>query len=163
MLDWIRELRSVFYEDILRRRKMTPFLIAVSFSLSFIVSRMTVMYGPSWLRLFIRSYHIHHFYYGFFLIAIANWIALTTNRPRMFNVAAVLFGIGMGLFMDEFGLLLTCTSSPALACDYFARQTYDASLIILGLLFAFMYSGPMFSKTRRMMRGLFSAVAALFE
>lgn len=147
MFDWLRDLRSVLYEDIIRRKKTAPFIVAVAFLLSFVAARLTVLFGPSWLRLFIHDYHVHHFYYGFVLIAISNWIALTTNRQHMFNLAAAFFGAGLGLFMDEFGLLLTCTS-PALECNYYAQQTYDGILLLFGFFFAVIYSRPMVSKLK---------------
>jgi hypothetical protein len=147
VLHWISDLRSIFYDDILRRNKQTPFIIFISFVIAFAVARLTIILGPEWLRLYIRNYHIHHFYYGFVLLAIANWIALTTNREHMFKFAAVLFGIGMGLFVDEFGLLLTCTT-PTKDCDYWARQSYDIFIVIAGILLAVLYSGPAFSRTR---------------
>lgn len=147
MLHWVKDLRSVMYNDILQRKKQTPFIIFISFAIAFAIARLTVTYGPEWLRFYIRQYHIHHFYYGFALLALSNWIALTTNKEHMFKVSAVLFGIGMGLFVDEFGLLLTCTTPP-MGCDYWARQSYDVFVLIGGGLLALIYSGPMLSKIK---------------
>ncbi len=146
---WVEDIKSLNYADIIRRRKQTPFIVFISFILSFAVARLTILYGPEWLRLYIRHYHIHHFYYGFALLAIANWIALTTNREHMFKLAATLFGIGMGLFVDEFGLLLTCTTPP-MGCDYWARQSYDVFILVAGLMLAALYSKPVFSKLKRL-------------
>jgi len=143
MLHIVRDLKSLLYQDILRRNKKTPFIIAVSFIVAFLIARGTVLFGPEWLRLYISQYHIHHFYYGFALVAISNWIALTTNREHMFNFAAVLFGAGLGLFIDEFGLLLTCTTPP-MGCDYYARQSYDAFTVLVAAFFAVIYSKPIF-------------------
>lgn len=143
MLHIVRDLKSLLYQDILRRNKKTPFIIAVSFIVAFLIARGTVLFGPEWLRLYISQYHIHHFYYGFALVAISNWIALTTNREHMFNFAAILFGAGLGLFIDEFGLLLTCTTPP-IGCDYYARQSYDAFMVLVAVFFAIIYSGPIF-------------------
>jgi hypothetical protein len=145
---WVEDIKSLNYLDILRRRKQTPFIVFAAFVLSFAAARLTIMYGPEWLRLYVMTYHIHHFYYGFALLAIANWIALTTNREHMFKLAAVLFGVGMGLFVDEFGLLLTCTTPP-MGCDYWARQSYDMFMIISGILLAVLYSKPAISKIGR--------------
>lgn len=143
MLHIVRDLKSLLYQDILRRNKKTPFIVAVSFIVAFLIARGTVLFGPEWLRLYISQYHIHHFYYGFALVAISNWIALTTNREHMFNFAAILFGAGLGLFIDEFGLLLTCTTPP-IGCDYYARQSYDAFMVLVAVFFAIIYSGPIF-------------------
>ncbi len=151
---WLRELRSIWYEDIIRRNKQTPFIIFTSFVISFAAARSFVMFEPESFQLFIKQYHIHHFYYGFALLAIANWIALTTNRRFMFRLAAMLFGIGLGLFIDEFGLLLTCTT-PALNCNYWVRQSYDAFMLIGGILLAILYSKPTFSFCIRCFRRAF--------
>jgi hypothetical protein len=153
VVHWVRDLQSVLYKDIIRRKKLTPFLVAVSFIGAFALARLTVLLGPEWLRLIVRQYHIHHFYYGFVLIAVSNWIALTTDRRHMFQFAAVLFGAGLGLFVDEFGLLLTCTT-PAFECDYYARQTYDAFMLITAALVAVLYSKPIISVFRRLIRRL---------
>lgn len=138
---WIRDLQSVLYDDVIRRKKVTPFIIAISFIIAFALARGTVVFGPEWMRLIVKEYHIHHFYYGFILIAISNWIALTTDRVHMFRFAAVLFGAGLGLFMDEFGLLLTCTTA-GFECDYYSRQSYDAVMYLSALFFAIIYSKP---------------------
>ncbi len=153
VLHWARDLKSVLYQDILRRNKQTPFVIFVSFILSFAAARLVVRFGPETLRLIINTYHVHHFYYGFILLAVANWIALTTDRKHMEQFAAVLFGVGLGLFIDEFGLLLTCTTS-ALECDYWGRQSFDAFMLIGGVLLAVLYSGPFLGACMRFVRRL---------
>jgi hypothetical protein len=155
VLHWVRDLQSVLYDDIIRRRKQTPFIIFISFILAFAAARLTVNLGPEWLRLIIRQYHIHHFYYGFAIIAISNWIALTTDRKHMFHFAAVLFGIGLGFIVDEIGLLLTCTT-PALQCDYYSRQTFDIFMVIAGMFFAVLYSNPIIAVLRKITRRLVS-------
>ena len=154
VMHWLRDLRSIWYEDIIRRNKQTPFIIFISFVIAFALARGVVVFGPESLRLFIKTYHIHHFYYGFALLAISNWIALTTDRPHMERFAAVLFGIGLGLFVDEFGLLLTCTTLTK-DCDYWARQSYDAFVLIGGLFLAILYSKPALSLFFRTIRRVF--------
>ena len=158
VVHWLRDLQSVLYQDIIRRNKQTPFIVFISFIIAFAVSRLTILLGPEWLRLFVREYHIHHFYYGFALIAISNWIALTSDRKHMINIASVLFGVGLGFFVDEFGLLLTCTT-PAFECDYFARQTFDVFTYLAGILLVFIYSKPFFGLLKKIVRRLFSSEA----
>ena len=76
---------------------------------------------------------------------------MTTDRKHMFHIAAGLFGFGLGVFLDEFGLLLTCTT-PALECDYFAQQTYDAVTFVVAIFFAILYSAPMLRLLKRIFR-----------
>jgi len=140
MLHWLRNLKSIWYEDILRRNKITPFIIFLSFIISFGTARVVVHVFPT-LNIIIKQYHIHHFYYGFILLIISNWIALVTNKKIMFWISAAIFGAGLGAIVDEFGLLLTC-ATPALQCDYWARQSFDAFIIIIVLLLAILYSRP---------------------
>lgn len=158
VVHWLRDLQSVLYQDIIRRNKQTPFIVFISFILAFAASRLTILLGPEWLRLFVSQYHIHHFYYGFALIAISNWIALTSDRKHMINMASVLFGVGLGLFVDEFGLLLTCTT-PAFECDYFARQTFDVFTYLAGILLVVIYSKPFFGLLKKIVRRFFSSEA----
>jgi hypothetical protein len=154
---WVRDLQSVLYEDIIRRKKQAPFIIFISFIIAFAAARLTVNLGPEWLRLIIRQYHIHHFYYGFALIAVSNWIALTTDRKHMFHFAAGLFGVGLGFIVDELGLLLTCTT-PALKCDYYARQTFDIFMVLAGVFLAALYSTPIISGLKRIARKFASSM-----
>ena len=154
---WIRDIRSVLYKDILRRKKQTPFIIFISFLAAFILARAVVSYGPEWLRLFILQYHIHHFYYGFGLLVIANWIALTTDRKHMEHFAAVLFGLGLGLIVDEFGLLLTCTT-PGTVCDYWARQSFDAFMLVAGIFLTILYSAPVLGGFMRFLKKVFGGL-----
>ena len=150
---WVKDIQSVWHQDIIKRNKQTPFIVFCSFVIAFAVARAMVVFGPEWLRLFIKQYHVHHFYYGFILLAVANWIALTTNRPHMERFAAMLTGIGLGLFIDEFGLLLTCTT-PAFECDYWGRQSFDAFMLLGGVFLAVLYSGPVMGACVRFFRKL---------
>ena len=154
VIHWFRDLRSIWYQDIIRRKKQTPFIIFISFIAAFAIARLVVLLGPESWYLWIREYHIHHFYYGFALITIACWIALTTDRKHMMNIAAVLFGGGLGLFMDEFGLLLTCTT-PAFDCDYYARQSYDAVMYVAAMFLAILYSRPFLAWLKKFIFRLF--------
>lgn len=143
----VKDLASLAYKDILRRRKTAPFLIFISFILFFAISRLTVRTFPDF-AIIIRQYHIHHFYYGIFLISVAAWIALVSNRQRLMSIAAVMFGAGLGLITDEIGLLLTC-NSEGLNCDYYARESFDIAVYI-GLFFlAAIYFPPFWLKVKK--------------
>jgi len=57
----------------------------------------------------IRSsdvFQLHHFYYGLAMLLIATSFLLATKRQRVRWDAALIFGIGSGLCVDEAGLLL---------------------------------------------------------
>jgi hypothetical protein len=73
------------------------------------------------------GYHIHHFYFGIILLVIAGWLAIV-ERPYIKNrYLAVIYGVGLGLFLDEIGLLLTWG-------DYFSGLTYIITLFVLGVM-----------------------------
>ncbi len=142
----VKDLASLAYRDIHRRKKTAPFIILVTFVISFAIARITVLTFPD-LAVVVRQYHIHHFYYGIALISAAAWIALVSNKPRLITLAAVFFGAGLGLVADEIGLLLTC-NSEGLNCDYYARGSFDLA-VLLGLsFFAFIYFPPFWRKVR---------------
>ena len=63
----------------------------------FYIGRNVILFG----------YHIHHFYFGFIMICYAAWNAIVNTEKMDRNLMAIIFGAGLGLFMDEIGMLLT--------------------------------------------------------
>ena len=124
--------------------KTIPFIISSSYLLTFLFIRLAVMIAGSAgsaastaaktgdIEFYIGSniilfgYHIHHLYIGIALIALAGWfsIARTEFVDRRDN--ALIYGIGLGLFMDEIGLLLSWG-------DYWHSTTYLLSLLLGGI------------------------------
>jgi hypothetical protein len=51
-------------------------------------------------------FQLHHFYYGLAILLASVGFLLVTGRQRVRWDAALIFGIGAGLFADEAGLLL---------------------------------------------------------
>lgn len=147
----LKDFVSITYNDVVRRRLVTPFIIFVFFVVSFAVQRTAAHLLPS-VSFMIGNYHIHHFYWGIALVALSNWIALISNRqwPRL--LAAAMFGIGLGIFADEVGLILTCTSPLTLRCDYHTRITWDVFITIAGILLSVLYLLPALRGFKRLMR-----------
>ncbi|MBI2581018.1 hypothetical protein HYV85_04400 [Candidatus Woesearchaeota archaeon] len=145
----LRDIVSLTYEDIARRRLITPFVIFVAFLISFTITRGVAYAFPS-VNLIIGRYHIHHFYYGIILMIASNWIALVSDRPRLRLFAAALFGFGLGIIADEIGLLLTCTSSLMLQCNYYERITLDFFTIMVGIFLSVLYFVPVWRRFRRL-------------
>ena len=140
MLQILKDLKSLWYLDIVRRNKKTPLIVFISFLITFTIARLFANYFAT-LSLIISQYHIHHFYYGFALLFISSWMAIVTNRPSLYKLSAVFLGVGSGLIVDEIGLLLSCTSN-GLNCDYASRISFDIFIILLGILLLILYSGP---------------------
>ena len=147
--DVVRDVVSITYDDIARRKLITPFVVFIAFLISFALARAVAYMLPS-VNLIIGRYHIHHFYYGMILMISSNWIALVSNKPRLRLFAAALFGVGLGVFADEVGLLLTCTSPLMLQCNYYARVTLDFFIIIVGVFLSVLYLMPVLRRFRKL-------------
>lgn len=77
-------------------------------------------------QIWLFGYHIHHFFIGFLLLVVAGWGALL--RPEVSRRwLAALYGVGVGVFVDEFGFLLTWG-------DYYARQSWFVAVTFLSVL-----------------------------
>ncbi len=103
------------------------FLITLSFLITFTVSRAIVVLSgeskPS-LELWVGNYHIHHFFIGILLLAISGWIGLVGNQNKYKYTSAIVYGGGLGLLIDEIGLLLTWG-------NYWAKQSYVFGVIVI--------------------------------
>lgn len=147
MRKWVRDLRELWFMDIIRREKLTPFIIFTFFLLSFVVSRMVVYILPGFniSNYFGGKYHIHHFFYGIGLVILSNWVVLVTDSDMLKRISAGVFGAGLGLIADEIGIFLVCGTS-GLECDpaalYWSRINYDAVMIIALLLLMAIYFQP---------------------
>lgn len=96
-------------------KKQLLYIVLTAFLAAFAVARSwSLLIGNS---IYIRGYHIHHFYFGALLLACGGLVALLTEKPKFQRAAAGLLGIGVGLFADELGLLLNCTTT-ARPCLY---------------------------------------------
>lgn len=115
------------------KRQEVPFLIFISFLISFLIARIYVyLLVPGWAGseiLPFEKYIIHHFYYGIALVMIAGWLSLIHKDKNVERGAAILYGLGLGIFFDEIGLLLTEFT------DYWSGITYTFVVIIsLGMI-----------------------------
>jgi hypothetical protein len=146
MHNFLKDLESLLYSDIVRRKKTTPFIILVCFIVTFVMARAIVKFFPGFAFVW-NQYHIHHFYYGILALAIAGWIALVSNRENLHTFAAVCLGLGLGLVADEFGLMLTC-ASPLKECDYLARQSYDLAIILFLAILNAIYFVPFWKRVK---------------
>jgi hypothetical protein len=83
--------------------------------------------------LYIRGYHIHHLNYGICIMAIAGFLALVFQDDEDRLKIGTLYGIGLGLTFDEFGMWLR------LEDDYWTRASYDAIIVISLIFISFIY------------------------
>lgn len=109
------------------------FPIATSFLITFVLARVFNHLFP-WLYIVVSpGVHIHHFTYGFFILAISGYLALIHRGPRASYLIALFHGAGLGLSFDEFGMWLR------LQDDGIVRWSYDGFMMMMGL-FLFLLS-----------------------
>ncbi len=115
-------------------------IIAFSFLVTFFISRMFVYLVldnlvPNFF-LTIRGVHIHHFTYGVVILVLVGFYFIM-RRPelgsRSFRWLTFIYGIGLGLTFDEFGMWVR------LEDGYWVRQSYDAIVVITLLLLNIAY------------------------
>jgi hypothetical protein len=128
---------KIYDKLIERHRRRVSFVVLVSFLLTFVFVRFYVLTAGLGIiddpYLYIRGYHIHHLNYGICIMAISGFWALTFQNERDRLKIGVLYGIGLGLTFDEFGMWLR------LQDDYWARTSYDAIIIIALIFISFVY------------------------
>jgi hypothetical protein len=103
----------------------------LSFIFSFIAARLFTTSFPS-IVLINNGIHIHHFWFGIILVAIGGWLGISYNDKEIDRVAAILYGAGGGLIVDEVGLLLTFD-------NYWTGLTYSFLIVFLAIIIILMF------------------------
>ena len=139
-----------------RKDKSIPFMVMTSFFLSFIFARLWVVVSGAdrpvyqdsathvGKNLIIRGLHVHHFFYGFALLCIGGWLALNYKRGTLKKIAPLLYGAGLGFFLDEIGFLLTWG-------DYWSSLSYTIALLIGVLFLNIVYFADFWNEVRKNM------------
>ncbi len=109
-----------------RPRAHLATLALLSFIFSFIAARTFTTFYPSTV-LVSNGIHVHHFWYGIALLAIGGWLGIGYENTETGRVAAILYGAGGGLIVDEVGLLLTFG-------NYWTGITYTFLIILLAFV-----------------------------
>ena len=78
----------------------------IAFISSFLVARTFTTFFPSQV-IITSGIHIHHFWFGIILLAVGGWLGINSRHKDIDIAAAILYGVGGGLIVDEVGLLLT--------------------------------------------------------
>jgi hypothetical protein len=104
----------------------------VAFLFTFIVSRTLVILimtrrMPD-LFLHMGGTHVHHLNYGIFLLStVAGLLLFAKLNDAQRSLCALLYGFGMALTFDEFGMWLHLGGS------YWQRASFDAIIVLLGV------------------------------
>lgn len=127
-------------------RRHTGRLVLVAFLATFTIFR-TVIFLIMDRRLpdmfvYVGGTHVHHLNLGIFMLSIVG-AYLLLKRPQGHDAdwAAVLYGIGLALTFDEFGMWLHLGGS------YWQRASFDAITVIAGFL-ALLAFGPSIKEIR---------------
>src|SRR2546427_1552026 len=104
-----------------------------AFAFTFVLSRILVFLIMSGrmpdIHSHFRGTHLHHLNYGIVLLAAVGAVLLF-RRPtgRWLSATAILYGVGLALTFDEFGMWLH------LQDDYWQRASFDAVVVVGSLL-----------------------------
>lgn len=133
MLFVFRKMRTAIHERVENDKPglyvYLLFPMATAFLIIFIISRMISYFWP-WLYLpILPDVRIHHFAYGFFVLAASGYLALIFDGAKAKYLISLLHGSGLGLALDEFGMWLK------LRDDEPVRWGYDGFLIFFGVIF----------------------------
>jgi hypothetical protein len=61
---------------------------------------------PRWFQFEIRGLHLHHFVLGNVIILALGFLTIVLQYPIHPTLALIVFGIGLGLILDEFTMWL---------------------------------------------------------
>jgi len=108
-------------------------LVLLSLLLTFIAARLIsvliMLHKMPDIYLHVRDTHVHHLNYGIFLLAGVGAYLLFKSGPEAAPpAAAVIYGIGLGLTFDEFGMWLHLNG------DYWQRASFDAVIVLAAAL-----------------------------
>src|SRR4051812_30896077 len=121
--------------------------VFLSFLLTFITARLLVILILTRRipDLFWHAHgtHVHHLNYGIFILSAVGGILVFVSRPsdKLRKLCALLYGFGMALTFDEFGMWLHLGGS------YWQRGSFDAVIALLSL-FGFLAFMPPFARMR---------------
>jgi hypothetical protein len=124
----LKPFNYAFQELIMNRRKQIPFWVLAGFLPTFLMARFLVAQFPG-LFLHVRGTHVHHFIYGFFVLAIIGFISILSERGR--RIQAFVYGVGLALAFDEFGMWMHLTNNYSIDTSEDALAWIFAFLIFL--------------------------------
>lgn len=120
--------------------------VLVAFMTTFVVSRILILLTttrilPS-IHMRLGETHVHHLVLGITLLAVVG-AALLLLRPVAggLRVAALIYGVGLALTFDEFGMWLHLDDV------YWQRASFDA-IVVIGSFFGILVAGPSLKRLR---------------
>lgn len=131
--------------------KEIPFLVLISFLITFIGSRIVTSLPFPNLYLKVGDIHVHHFSYGIIILSILCYYLLTQPRSDKTRLrASLIYGFGLGLAFDEFAMWIQLENV------YHDRTTYDAIIIIVLILLNGIYFDGFWKKWGHHLHSLYN-------
>ncbi|MEO7166247.1 MAG: hypothetical protein ABI016_04345 [Chthoniobacterales bacterium] len=137
-------------------------IVFATFLLTFIAARVLVILIMTRripdLFLHLGGTHVHHLNYGIFLLAGVGAFLVFIRQPSTLlrQVCALLYGFGMALTFDEFGMWLH------LGGGYWQRASFDAVIVLLSLFGLLAFAPPLARMRPRHWATTAIALAAVF-
>jgi hypothetical protein len=109
-------------------------LVLAAFVFTFMIARILVIFImagklPPGLFFHVKGTHVHHLNYGIIMLSVSGaYLIFARPMGRRLSLCAVIYGIGLGLTFDEFGMWLH------LGGMYWQRASYDAVVTIASVL-----------------------------
>jgi hypothetical protein len=108
-------------------------VVFLAFVLTFITARvitfLIMAHRIPDLYLHLGGTHVHHLNYGIFLLAgVGAYLLFWSVSPQALLRAGVVYGVGLALTFDEFGMWLHLGGS------YWQRASFDAIIVLAGVL-----------------------------
>lgn len=126
-----RIISGIYRELLVNKYKDQHFWILSAFIPTFIIARLLVKTDPR-IFLSIGGNHVHHFAYGFVILAVAGYLAIVRKR-RSPPWLAIMFGVGLALSVDEAGMWLHLTN------QYYNETSENAVILVTALLVSVVY------------------------
>src|SRR5215813_13984001 len=86
------------------KSKFSVVWMAAAFALTISGARLFSVMFPRVHWEPVPGIHIHHYVYGIFILTTAGYLALIFKSPRATLWIALMYGLGVGLTFDEFGM-----------------------------------------------------------
>ena len=121
-------------------------IVLTSFLLTFLIARiLVILIMLRWLPdlyLHLGGTHVHHLNYGIFLLSgVGAYLLMERPEGRRLRVSAAVYGVGLALTFDEFGMWLHLGGS------YWQRASFDAVVVIVSVLLLIVV-GPVLNRFR---------------
>ena len=132
-----------------KERKEIPFTIFVGFWSTYVFVRILLFLFPTLASIF-NEIHIHHFSYGIIILTLVGFYSLVMNPhgKKLFKTAFV-FGVGLAMTYDEFGMWLKLTDVGVARYGILAVATI--TIIFISILYLDHHWQRFVKKIRRLL------------